>query len=127
MPSWFPAAAIVLLSALILAAHLGRLEAHMVEHFDRQVNHLKGVIAMTAQDAVNAAVAQIRKGTSEVVAKIAGLQSQVDAGVPAEQLDLTELAAAAQALDDIVADAPVDPVPAEVPAEVVGDDSDDEV
>ena len=138
MPPWFPAAAIVLLSALMLAAHLGRLEAHMVEHVDRQVNHLKGVIDMTAQDTLNAAVAQIRKGTSEVVAKIGDLQAQVDAGVPAEELDFTELSAAAQALDDIVAVAPaaVPDVeqPAEVPdveppAEVVGDDvaDDDEV
>lgn len=73
---------------------------------------------MTAQDTLNAAVAQIRKGTAEVVARIAGLQAQVDAGVPAEELDFTDLNAAAQALDDIVADAPpADDAPADVPAE----------
>jgi hypothetical protein len=41
------------------------------------------------------------------VAKIADVQAQLDAaGVPAEQVDLTALTAAAQALDDVVADEP---------------------
>lgn len=110
MPGWLPAVIAVVLSALAVSAHIGRVEAHLVEHFDRQVKHLRGVIAMSSQDAVNAVVAQIRKGTAEVVGRIADLQAQVDAGQP---VDLTELAAAAQALDDIVADAPVDPVPTE--------------
>ena len=90
MPDWLAAVAAVLLSALILSAHVRRVETHMVEHVDRQVNHLKGVIDMSGQDTVKA---------------------QVDAGVPAEELDFSELTAAAQALDDIVPDAPVDDVP----------------
>lgn len=125
MPDWL-AVAVVLVAALILAAHLGRLESHMVEHVDRQINHMKGFAMTTSQDAVNAVVAQVRKGTAEVVGKIAALQAQVDAGVPTEQLDLTELSAAAQALDDIVPDAVVDPAPVDpvdVPVDVPADDA----
>ena len=66
---------------------------------------------MSAQDAVNVIVAQLDKAKTEIVGKVADLQAQIDNGVPAEQLDLSALVAAAQALDDIVPDAPVDPVP----------------
>jgi uncharacterized protein YPO0396 len=66
---------------------------------------------MTAQEDINAVVAQLGKAKDEIVAKIADVQAQLDAAnVPAEQVDLTALNAAAQALDDIVPDpAPVDP------------------
>lgn len=123
MPDWLPAVIAVLLSALALGHLIGRAEAHIVEHIDRQINHLRKVIAVTAQDTVNAAVAQIKKGTAEVLLRLSELQGQVDAGVPAEELDLSALTEAAQALDDIVADAPAE-VPEELPAEVVGDEGD---
>lgn len=113
MPDWL-AVAVVLVAALILAAHLGRLESHMVEHVDRQINHMKGFAMTTSQDAVNAVVAQVRKGTAEVVARIADLQAQVDAGEP---VDLSELSAAAKALDDIVPDPVVDVPVVDVPAD----------
>lgn len=112
---------VVALSALILGVHITRTESHLVEHVDRQVKHLERFTMSAAQDALNAAVAQVRKGTQEVVAKIADLQAQVDAGVPSEELDLSGLAEAAQALDDIVPDVPAEVPADEPPAEVVGD------
>ena len=108
----------------LLTIHTVRAEHHHItEHLDRINYHLKEVITMSTQDAVNAVVAQLGKAKGEIVAKIVDLQNQIDAGVPAEQLDLTDLTAAAQALDDVVpdaaeapADVPVD-APEEVPAE----------
>jgi predicted negative regulator of RcsB-dependent stress response len=77
-----------------------------------QTTHLQGVIAMSAQDSVNEITAQIKKGTGEVVGKIA----ELEAANP--EVDFSELKAAAQALDDVVADAPVEPAPEpEAPAE----------
>jgi len=66
---------------------------------------------MSTQDTINAIVTQLGKAKDEIVAKIADVQAQLDAAsVPAEQVDLSALTAAAQALDDIVPDpAPVDP------------------
>lgn len=62
-----------------------------------------------AQDAVDAVVAELGKASAEINAKIDDLQAQINVGqVP----DLTALKAAAQALDDIVPDAPApDPTP----------------
>ena len=82
---------------------------------------------MSTQAAVDAVVAQLAKVKDEIVGKIADLNVQIeDAGV-ADLVDTSELVAAAQALDDIVPDAPevveevvsevVEDVPAEVPAE----------
>ena len=128
MPDWLPATVAVVLSAAVLAARVARLHSHNVEHFDRQVNHLERFIAMTAQDTVNAVVATLNKARQEIVgakdsleARIADLQEQIEAGIPAEELDLSELSAAAQALDDIVPDA-VD-APVEVPVEVPVEDA----
>jgi hypothetical protein len=70
-----------------------------------------GKATMSTQDSINAVVTQLGKAKGEIVSKIADLQAAIDAGVPAEQLDLTALTEAAQALDDVVPDAPV--VPAE--------------
>lgn len=109
--------------------------------FHRQNRNLKGVIAVSAQDTVNAVVAQLNKVRLEVtsardalVAQIEELEDQLDAGVPVEDIDLTALKEVAQSLDDLNADAvdvdvPVDEpteVPDEVPAEVVGDDIEDD-
>lgn len=79
-----------------------------------------GKATMTTQDAVDAIAATLGKVYIEVTsqadslrAEIAAVQAQLDAAnVPAEVVDLTALTAAAQKLDDIVADAPV-----EVPVE----------
>jgi cell division protein FtsB len=67
---------------------------------------------MSTQAAVDAVVAQLVKARGEIVAakdqlvaKIVDLQNQLDAGVPAEQVDLSGLKAVAQSLDDIVPDA----------------------
>ena len=82
---------------------------------------------MSTQETVNAIAAQLRKAKDEIVAKIVDLNVQIeDAGV-ADVVDTSELVSVAQALDDIVPDAPeaveevvsevVEEVPAEVPAE----------
>jgi len=62
-------------------------------------------LAMSTQESVDAIVVQLGKAKDEVVGKIADVQAQLDAAnVPAEVVDLTALTAAAQALDDVVAD-----------------------
>lgn len=63
-----------------------------------------------AQDAVDAVSAQLGKAKDEIVAEIAALEAQVANG---EAPDLTALKAAAQALDDVVPDAPVEEPPAD--------------
>ena len=88
---------------------------HITEHLDRITHHLQEAINMSAQDIINTLVTQLDKAKGEIAAKIEDLQNQIDAGVPAEQLDLTALTEAAQGLDDVVPDAPV--VPADVPAD----------
>ena len=66
-----------------------------------------GRLQMSTQDSIDAVVAQLGKAKDEVVAKIADAQAALDAAnVPAEVVNLDALNAAAQALDDIVADAP---------------------
>lgn len=59
---------------------------------------------MSTQASIDAVVATLAKAKSEIVAKIADLNVQIeDAGV-ADVVDTSELVAAAQALDDIVPD-----------------------
>jgi hypothetical protein len=66
-----------------------------------------GRLAMSTQDSIDAIVVQLGKAKDEVVAKIADVQAQLDAAaVPAEVVNLDALTAAAQALDDVVADEP---------------------
>ena len=76
---------------------------HLIEHFER-------ITKMSAVETIATVVAELDKARGEIVARIADLQAQIAAGVPAEQLDLTALVAAAQALDDVVPDpaAPAD-------------------
>jgi len=62
------------------------------------------------QDAVDQVVAQLGKAKDEIVAEVAALEAQVAAG---ETPDLTALKAAAQALDDLNVDVPVEEPPAE--------------
>jgi len=95
----------------------------------------QGRSIMSTQAAVDAVVDQLAKAKGEIVAardelvaKIVDLQNQLDAGVPAEQVDLSGLKAVAQALDDIVPDAVVeDPVVEEPVEEPVVDPVVDEV
>ena len=86
---------------------------HIIEHLDRQIQHLKGATTVSTQDAVNAITDTLKnKVLPEILTKISDVQAQLDAAnVPAEVVDLTALTAAAQALDDIVPDAaPAEPV-----------------
>lgn len=105
-----------LLAVVIAAAwierllHANQIHDHLVEHIDRKTAHLQEIIMSAQQDIVDAVVAKLAHVKAEVIAKLTDLQTQIDAGVPAEQLDLTALTEAAQALDDIVPDpAPADP------------------
>lgn len=105
------AAALSLWAVLGYAAHA---HAHIVEHIDRQIRHIERFIMSETQDAVNAVVNQLRKAQAELTSALAEAQEQVDAAGVAEQVDLSALEAAAQALDDIVPDAPAaDPAPAD--------------
>jgi hypothetical protein len=94
LPYWFDAAMLAALSFAILQLTL------------------QGRSIMSTQAAVDSVVAQLGKAKGEIVAardelvaKIVDLQNQLDAGVPAEQVDLSGLKAVAQSLDDIVPDA----------------------
>ena len=66
-----------------------------------------GRLIVSTQESIDAIVVQLGRAKDEVVAKIADVQAQLDAAsVPAEVVNLDALNAAAQALDDIVADEP---------------------
>ena len=58
------------------------------------------------QQAVDNITAQIGKAQVELVNRIAEVQAQLDAAGVGEDIDLSSLTAAAQALDDVVPDAP---------------------
>lgn len=104
--------ALFLLYGLVTIQTVRAAHNHLVEHLDRATHHLKGVIDVSAQDQINAVVNQLGKAKGEIIAKLADLQGQIDAGVPTEELDLSALTEAAQALDDVVADVPAAPVDA---------------
>ena len=107
-----------LLTAMAFSHRLTTIEAHLVEHIDRQAQSLKGVLVSSAQDAVNAVTAQLVKAQREIVSRIAEVQAQLDAAGVAEQIDLSSLTAAAQALDDVVPDELLEEVVIEEPADV---------
>jgi seryl-tRNA synthetase len=94
MPYWFDAALFAALAfAILQLSTIGR-------------------SLMSTQAAVDSVVTQLVKARGEIVAakdqlvaKIVDLQNQLDAGVPAEDVDLSGLKAVAQSLDDIVPDA----------------------
>lgn len=71
-----------------------------------EINWKVGILMGEVQDAVDAVVVELGKAKDEIVAQIADLEAQIAAG---EVPDLTALKAAAQALDDVVPDAPVEP------------------
>ena len=67
-------------------------------------------LTMSLQSSVDDLVIKLGHAREEIVNKINDVQAQLDAAsVPAEQVDLSALTAAAQALDDIVPDAPATP------------------
>lgn len=67
------------------------------------------------QDAVDAVAAQLNKAKAEILSKVADLEIQIGQG---EVPDLSELKAAAQALDDVVPDSIEEPTgPDAVPAD----------
>jgi hypothetical protein len=82
------------------------------------------VFRLSNVDAIEAVVAQLGRAKDEIVAKIATLQVAAAAGQDLTA-PLADLAAAAQALDDVVVPAPADvvvptpvvPAPADVPVE----------
>lgn len=63
---------------------------------------------MSVQEVVDALVVQVAGVKDELVNRLAELQLQVDAAGVAEKVDLSELSAAIQSLDDIVPDAEAD-------------------
>ena len=81
------------------AVMLALLVMHTIDALDK----LRVKIVST-QDAINAVVEQLVKAQREIVSRIADVQAQLDAAGVAEQIDLTSLTAAAQALDDVVPD-----------------------
>lgn len=87
-----------------LFTRLSNLDDHIAEHVNRTTNSIKGLITVSTQDTINAIVAQLAKAASEIQAKIADLNVQIENAGVADQVNLDELTAAAQALDDIVPD-----------------------
>ena len=88
----------------------------------------QGKAIMSQQAQIDALTTQVDNVYTEVTtaaaaltARLAELQTQIDNGVPTEELDLTALAAGIQKLDDITPDAVVPPsdVPVDAPAEPV--------
>lgn len=69
------------------------------------IRRLEEIIMSATQDAVDAIVAQLGKASDEIKAQIAELEAREPS------VDLTALKAAAQSLDDIVPDAPVEDTP----------------
>lgn len=101
-------AALNAIALVVLARRITATHDHLVEHLDRLTNHIQGAIDVSTQDAVNAITEQLTKARVELVNRINDVQAQLDAAGVAEQIDLTSLTAAAQALDDVVPDAPVE-------------------
>jgi hypothetical protein len=104
-------AAVLIVSVLVYVALLHVVTRRvLIERFE-----------MSVQDQINVLVEQLRKANAEIVARLAeaeaNISSQlVDAGAQ-DAVDLSELTAIAQDLDDIVPDAVV--VEPEVPVEEV--------
>ena len=76
-----------------------------VAHLTATLGRFTVLQGQSLQQAVNAITEQLVKAQREVVSRIADVQAQLDAAGVAEQIDLSSLTAAAQALDDVVPDA----------------------
>lgn len=112
---WLLAANVLATLTAARIAHTTRTE--LSNQAKRHTNHLKGALHMATQDTVNAVTAQLRKAKDEILAKVADLQVQIDDAHVADRVDVSELVAVAQALDDVVPD-PIVELPAEVPDEL---------
>lgn len=89
---------------IVITSSCALILALLVMHTIDAIDTLRERIIST-QDAVNAVVEQLVKAQREIVSRIADVQAQLDAAGVAEQIDLSSLTAAAQALDDVVPDA----------------------
>ena len=96
---------------IVITSSCALILALLVMHTIDAIDTLRERIIST-QDAVNAVVEQLVKAQREIVSRIADVQAQLDAAGVAEQIDLSSLTAAAQALDDVVADVEPDTEPA---------------
>jgi hypothetical protein len=112
-----------LLAALVILRNVKRSHNHLTGHIGRLLNHHQEEMKMTIQDAVNTVTVRLDKVYNEVTGQadslrtiIADLQAQIEAAGVTEEVDLSALEAAAQKLDDIVPDAPVDVPVDDVPA-----------
>jgi hypothetical protein len=85
-------------------------ESRVSRVFDRLNSRIGAIIMTAADDAVQAATAQLVKAKGEIDAEVAKLQ---EAGVSPESL--AGLQAISQSLDDLNADAPVEEPPTEEP------------
>lgn len=105
----FSAATLLILGfAVIQLSYLGKAVIMVQAAVDKVTEQLKKVYV------------EVTEAKAELASKIADLQLQLDDNNVADVIDLTELVAAAQALDDIVPDAvPSEVVPDAVPDEVV--------
>lgn len=100
--------ALTIINILLTTALFTRItnvDDHIAEHINRMTHSIKGLITVSTQDTINAIVAQLGKAAQEIQAKIADLNVQIENAGVADQVNLDELTAAAQALDDIVPDA----------------------
>jgi len=68
----------------------------------KQLLRLEKIMSQTQQK-IDALAAQLGKVKAEILAQVAALQAQIEAG---EAVDLTALTAAVQGLDDLNADVP---------------------
>lgn len=96
---------------IVITSSCALILALLVMHTIDALDKLREKIVST-QDAINAVVEQLVKAQREIVNRIADVQAQLDAAGVAEQVDLSSLTAAAQALDDVVADVEPDTEPA---------------
>jgi len=112
---FFSATLLILGFAVIQLSYLGKALIMVQAAVDKVTEQLKKVYV------------EVTEAKAELASKIADLQLQLDDNNVADVIDLTELVAAAQALDDIVPDAvPSEVVPDEV-APVEADDEDEPV
>ena len=99
VPNLLTVAAVIFVATLIVTAYTD---------LTTRTNQLENLIMSNTQEVIDAVTAQIVKAQRELVGRIAEVQAQLDAAGVAEQVDLTALTAAAQALDDVVPDPAVE-------------------
>lgn len=93
---------------LVLAAIAALILALLATHTIDAIDQLRETLMASTQEIVDALTEQLVAVQREIVGKLADLQGQIDAAGVAEQVDLSELTAAVQSLDDIVPDQPAE-------------------